>query len=73
VFVSASLQNGWVLHGPSDVRLPAGRIFGDAQDGSTRFLLLPFLVLQDIGFGEVLLKQGSMGFEERTPRHESER
>jgi hypothetical protein len=62
-----------VIFGPSDVRLPTGRIFGDVQDGLTSFLLLPFLVLQDIGFGEVLLKQGSVGFEERTPGHESER
>jgi hypothetical protein len=62
-----------VLYRPSDVRLPAGRTFGDAQDGSTRFLLLPFLVLQDIGFGEVFLKQGSVSFEERTPGHKSER
>jgi hypothetical protein len=61
------------IFGPSDMRLPTGRIFGDAQDGLTSFLLLPLLVLQDIGFGEVLLKQGSVGFEERTPRHESER
>jgi len=62
-----------VIFGLSDVRLPTGRIFGDVQDGSTRFLLLPFLVLQDIEFGKVFLKQGSVGFEERTPWHESER
>jgi len=64
---------GGVIFGPSDMRLPTGRIFGDAQDSLSSFLLLPFLVLQDIGFCEVLLKQGSVGFEERTPGHESER
>jgi hypothetical protein len=62
-----------VIFGPSDMRLPTGRIFGDAQDGLTSFLLLTFLVLQDIGFGEVFLKQGSVSFEERTPGHKSKR